>query len=372
MTPPTVTDVKTADEAVGTTVADAPEADLVDLKAELFNHQREEHLEWTFANEQVQQPLIQRLAEVNKELWLVLSMLILAAALNWMITAHQVVLGFYALPTLFSAYFYGRRHAVLTAFASVGTVILLASVNPTLLANANSVGSGANGRWYDLLAWGGTLMITAYAMGTLHERHQVKVQELQETYRGLLMILRQFIAKDKYTENHSYRVSVYAAKIAARMGFSAQRIEDVRAASLLHDIGKLDVSRKLLYKAEAITRDEMKQLGLHVPKGGNMLDPVGGPLRRILPIILAHHEKYDGSGEQKLQGDQIPIEARVVSVADVFDALTSDRPYRKAMSPYEARDVIVKGSGREFDPAVVGAFLTEMKRGGMEVPEIYL
>ena len=112
---------------------------------------------------------------------------------------------------------------------------------PTLLANGNTLGSGVNGRWYDLLAWGGTLMITAYAMGTLHERHQTKVQELQETYRGLLMILRQFIAKDKYTENHSYRVSVYAAKIAARMGFSAQRIEDVRAASLLHDIGKLGI-----------------------------------------------------------------------------------------------------------------------------------
>jgi len=372
MTAPSGTDLKATDELAQAGTATMPGEDMVDLKAELFNHEREEHLEWTFAEEEVEQPMSLRLAEVNKELWLVLSMLILAAALNWMVTAHQVVLGFYALPTLFSAYFYGRRHATLTAFASVGTVGLLAYVNPNLLTSTGTLGLGTAGRWYDLLAWGGTLMITAYAMGTLHERHQHKVRELQETYRGLIMILRQFAAKDQYAENHSYRVSIYAAKIAARMGFSAQRIEDVRAASLLHDIGKLDISRKLLYRAESVTREEDGRFGPDARRDGQMLDPLGGPLRRILPIILAHHEKFDGSGEQKLRGDQIPLEARVIAVADVFDALTSDRPHRKAMSPYEARDVVVRGSGREFDPAVVGAFLTEMKRGGMEVPEIYV
>ncbi len=91
-------------------------------------------------------------------------------------------------------------------------------------------------------------------MGTLHEHHQAKVAELRQTYHGLLLILRQFVSKDKYTDNHSYRVSIYAAKIASYLGLSPQNVEDIRDASLLHDIGKLDVSRSLLYKAARLTQ----------------------------------------------------------------------------------------------------------------------
>jgi hypothetical protein len=97
--------------------------------------------------------------------------------------------------------------------------------------------------------WGGVLLVTGYSMGTLYEHKSEQIRELQETYHGVLMILRHFIAKDAYTENHSYRVSIYAAKIAASVGLTSGRIEDVRAAALLHDIGKLDISRDLLYKA---------------------------------------------------------------------------------------------------------------------------
>jgi putative nucleotidyltransferase with HDIG domain len=181
------------------------------------------------------------------------------------------------------------------------------------------------------------------------------------------MILRHFISKDKYTENHSYRVSIYASRIAEALDFSPERIEDVRAAALLHDIGKLDVSREVLYKAARLNDAEMAEMRTHVERGIAILQPIGGSLRRVIPIILAHHDKFDGSGYHPTRGTDIPVEARIISVADVYDSLTSDRPYRKAMSPFDVREMIVKGSGTEFDPEVVDAFLGVFSRGEMEV-----
>lgn len=312
---------------------------------------------------------LDRIAEVNKELWLVLSMMVIAALLNYMVSGQRMVLGFYTLPTLYSAYFLGRRHATLTAVASIALVVLLALLNPRFLGDS---GAGLLGleAWYDIAVWGGILIITGYAMGTLHDRHRARIRDLHSTYRGLLIILRQFIGRDDYTENHCYRVSVYAARIGAQMGLSPERIEDLRSAALLHDIGKLEVSRKLLYKAASLSASEYEEMKSHVGHAEAMLQPLQGPLHRILPIILSHHEHYDGSGYGGTQAQHIPIEARVIGVADAYDALTSDRPYRKAMSPYDAKETIARESGSDFDPVVVDAFLTVFQRGEMEVPRI--
>ena len=315
--------------------------------------------------------VLDRLAEVNKELWLILSLLAIAALMNYLITGHRMLLGLYTLPTLFSAYFYGRRHATLTAFASVFLVGLLAHFNTKLFSDAADL-QFVQGRWYDITAWAGILIVTAYAMGTLHENSRTRLEELRNTYHGLLHILRQFVSKDKYTENHSYRVSIYATKIAAYLRLGPGRIEDVRAASLLHDIGKLDTSRQLLYKAARLSQDEFVEMKKHVDKSASMLEPAGGALRRIIPIILAHHDKFDGSGYHPNTGEEIPLEARIIAVGDVYDSLTSDRPYRKAMSPFEAKTIIVKGSGSEFDPRVVKAFLAAFAKGELEIPEVVL
>ena len=222
-------------------------------------------------------------------------------------------------------------------------------------------------RWLDITIWGGVLIITGYSMGTLCDHRAQQISELRETYHGVLMILRHFIAKDTYTENHSYRVSVYAARIAAALDLPFDRVEDVRAAALLHDIGKLDVSRELLYKAARLTKEEYEQMQQHVAKGVAMLEPVGGSLRRVIPIVLSHHDKFDGSGYHPTMGENIPLESRIIAVADVYDSLTSDRPYRKAMSPFDAKDIIVKGSETDFDPRVVEAFLTAFSFGEMDV-----
>jgi putative nucleotidyltransferase with HDIG domain len=309
--------------------------------------------------------ILGRFESVNKELWVVLSLFLIALLLNHFVATQRMVLSFYALPTLGSAYFYGRRHATLTAFASVLLVVGLLIFSD--FGSAEGLRGVSSDQWLDISVWGGLLIITGYLMGTLYEHMNHQVQELRSTYHGVLMILRHFISKDTYTENHSYRVSVYAARIAEQLGLNTVRIEDVRAAALLHDIGKLDISRDLLYKAAKLTNEEYEKVQQHVAKGIEMLQPVGGSLNRIIPIILAHHDKFDGTGYNPTRGEDIPLEARIIAVADVYDALTSDRPYRKAMSLFDARDVIVKGSGTEFDPQVVEAFQTVFRRGELEI-----
>jgi putative nucleotidyltransferase with HDIG domain len=301
---------------------------------------------------------------VNKELWLILSMFIIALLLNLLIDAQRMVLYFYTVPTVASAYLYGRRHATLTAFASVLLVtLLMVTTGPFKITAAATLPAA---RWLDLSAWGGTLILTAYLMGTLYEHKNAQLNELRETYHGVLLILRHFVSHDEYTEHHSYRVSVYATRIAAHLKLSQERIEDVRAAGLLHDIGKLEVSRDLLYKAARLTRQEYEDIQKHVGKGVEMLETVGGSLRRVIPIVLAHHDKFDGSGYHPTRGAEIPIEARIIAVADVYDSLTSDRPYRKAMSPFEVKDIIVKGKATDFDPHVVDAFLAAFQFGELD------
>jgi putative nucleotidyltransferase with HDIG domain len=310
-----------------------------------------------------------RLEAVNKELWLLLSLFCICFLLNLVVDGQRMVLSFYTLPTLGSAYIYGRRHATLTALGSVLLVTLMTWYNPVLFAGTVEVIRPVT-RWLDITVWGGVLIITGYSMGTLYDHKSAQINELRETYHGVLLILRHFIAKDTYTENHSYRVSVYAAKIASSLDLGLDRVEDVRAAALLHDIGKLDVSRELLYKAARLTKEEFEEMQQHVAKGAAMLEPVGGSLRRVIPIVLAHHDKFDGSGYNPNRGEGIPLEARIISVADVYDSLTSDRPYRKAMSPFDAKEIIVKGAGSDFDPQVVSAFVDAFRRGELEVPAV--
>ncbi len=257
----------------------------------------------------------------------------------------------------------------MTAFLTIILVGILLRFNSEIFGNRNTM-TMVSGKWYHMMAWGSVLICTAYAMGTLYERHLQKVRELRKTYQGLIVILRHFISKDQYTENHCYRVSIYAAKIAFHLGLDDEAIEDIRSAGLLHDIGKLKISRELLYKAAKLSDEEYQEIKNHVKNGAEILEPLKGPLGRIIPIILAHHDRFDGKGYRPNSGEEIPLGARILAVADVYDALTSDRPYRKAMAPTEAKEIIVKGSGRDFDPKVVGGFLKAFQQGEMDVPNL--
>ena len=311
--------------------------------------------------------ILQKFAEVNKELWIILSLLAIVLAMNYLLSGQRMLLGLYTIPTLISAYAFGRRHATLTAIASILLVVLFTHFKPELFTERVSADLRTDG-WSDIAVWGGILVITAYAMGTLYERNIKKEQELLDTYQGLTAILRQFISNDEYTHSHGYRVSIYAAEIASYMHFSPEQIENVRSAALLHDLGKDETSRNLLNKTAHLTDDEYQHIKSHAEKGSQVQKPVDGSFKRIIPIILSHREHHEGSGHYVSQGKDIPIEGRVIAVADVYDSLVSDSPYRKAMSPYEAKKVIENGAGTDFDPRVVEAFIEAFSRDDLEVP----
>jgi HD-GYP domain-containing protein (c-di-GMP phosphodiesterase class II) len=313
-----------------------------------------------------------RLAQINQELWLALSLFVIAGLINWLIASHRLMIGFYTLPTLFSAYVYGRRHAVLTAAASIFMVLLVVLTHKSLFLDPTLV--SAYEQSADLIIWAGLLLITAYAMGTLYERKESHLAELRQTYFGLLEILQQFISNDKYTQNHSHRVALYASTIGNQMGFDELQLDDLRAAALLHDVGKLETSRELLRNAASLSPEEIaetrKDIHTDIQKGVALLEPVGGSLYRVLPIILAQHDRFDGSGSRLYKGNEIPVEARVLAVADAYDTLTSDRQYRRGVTPFEAKQIIVADAGASFDPTVIDAFVNAFEHGELEIPEI--
>src|SRR5688572_3906844 len=271
--------------------------------------------------------VLTKIEQVNKELWILLALFAVSLLLNHLVASQRMLLSFYAFPTLVSAYFYGRRHATLTACASVLLVILL-MVKPGAVSIPGAAGvTQSYETWLELTVWGGSLVITGWLMGALHDHKNAQVAELRDTYHGVLMILRHFISNDEYTENHCYRVSQYATRLAGALGLSSGRVEDVRAAALLLDIGKLDVSRELLCRAAALTREEFEQIQRHGRIGMDLFEPVGGSLRTVIPIILARHDKNTDGGTAVDGGPStaIPLEAHIIRLADVYDGLTTDR-----------------------------------------------
>jgi len=163
---------------------------------------------------------------------------------------------------------------------------------------------------------------------------------------------------DQETQSHSNRVSTIAVMIAHAMRRPEHEIENIRAAALLHDLGKLGVSNEVLQKIGTLTEDERELIRSHTMRGAEIIRPVGGKVVQILPFIIYHHEQYDGTGYHKLIGEDIPLGARIIAVADVYDALMSDRSYRKGVSPAAAREHIIANASKYFDPVVVDAFVS--------------
>ncbi len=166
--------------------------------------------------------------------------------------------------------------------------------------------------------------------------------------------------RDEETEGHSQRVTAMTLRIAGMMGMKDEELAHVRRGALLHDIGKMGIPDDILLKPGQLTDDEWEIMSKHPVYAFEMLSPIAY-LRPALDIPYCHHEKFDGSGYPRgLTGEKIPLAARIFAVVDVFDALTSDRPYRKAWSREEALEQIRKESGAHFDPQVVEVFLKEI------------
>jgi len=170
--------------------------------------------------------------------------------------------------------------------------------------------------------------------------------------------------KDRYIRGHPERTSAQAAALAEEMGLSPERVRDIQVAGLLHDIGKVTVSEGILNKPGKLTRREFDSIKDHPIVGATLVSQVKG-FERLVPIVRHHHERFDGKGyPDGLAGEEIPLEARILSVVDVFDALTHQRSYRKALNREEAIGELERGAGTQFDPAVVAVFLAELKRRG--------
>jgi len=183
-------------------------------------------------------------------------------------------------------------------------------------------------------------------------------EELKETFYDTIQAFAETIEmRDPYTGGHTKRVMEYSLAIGKRMGLPRSEREKLKLSAILHDIGKIGVMDEVLLKPGKLTPEEFKHMMRHAEIGPEVLSRIRR-LKDILPGIKHHHERYDGNGYPSgLKGDDIPIIARIIAVADSFDAMTSDRPYRKGLSLEAGLEEVKRNSGTQFDPSAVKAFL---------------
>lgn len=190
----------------------------------------------------------------------------------------------------------------------------------------------------------------------------VENARLYDDLRGLFYntvetLIRALQARDPYTSGHSTRVSRYCLLMADKLEFSTKTKHSVYLASMLHDIGKIGISDNVLQHPGKLTEDEWEIIREHPQLGASMIQMLG-EMHPIVPLILHHHEAYDGSGYPAgIKGENIPLISRIIAVADTFDAMTSDRPYRERRSKYEAIAELKNCSGQKYDPEIVQVFL---------------
>jgi len=193
-----------------------------------------------------------------------------------------------------------------------------------------------------------------------HNLEQKVAEQTREIRRVSLGALESLVAaleaKDRYTAGHSRRVSRVALAIGQMLNLSEDEMEDLRWGALLHDIGKIAVDPDVQNKPGKLTPEEYRQVMIHASEGAHIVEPLVN--ERVFGMIAHHHDHYDGSGlDQTADGEAIPLGARIIAVADTFDAMTSDRPYRSAMTASDSVVEIASCSGTQLDPVVVKALL---------------
>ncbi len=193
-------------------------------------------------------------------------------------------------------------------------------------------------------------------------------EELEAAYFDTINVLANSIeARDRYTRRHTDRVRYLTEVLAVQLGWSGEKLKEVRMGGILHDVGKISVPDHILNKPGPLTKEEFAVMKKHPEIGKRMLEGIDF-LRPALPYVLYHHEKFDGTGyPYGLRGEEIPFEGRLLAVADTFDAIISDRPYRKGASFEKAISELEEFSGRQFDPQVVRAFMAVWENNVLEI-----
>ncbi|MBN1526262.1 MAG: diguanylate cyclase [Candidatus Omnitrophica bacterium] len=184
----------------------------------------------------------------------------------------------------------------------------------------------------------------------------------QSLFESIFAFAKTIELKDHYTGEHAEKMAGYAAEIARMMHLAPEQIEHIRQASILHDLGKIGISDKILHKKSKLTKKEFEEIRAHPQIAVDILRPIHF-MSDIIPLILHHHERWDGKGYPTgLKGQEIPIGARIIAIADVYQALTSVRPYHEAYPKKDAIKILKKGAGTQFDPNIVNIFLRILKR----------
>jgi len=288
------------------------------------------------------------MSKIAKESILLLSLFLIAATVQFFAQSLPMALCIYFLPTLYSAYYFGRRHATLTAFACVFLVVLMDFLNNMMPSHRVLTLPGE--RLFNFAIWAGSLAVVGYVMGTLYERKEAMTADIRDSFSGLLLVLQHFMVNEKLGTGESQRVVEASTRMAEAMGLGSDRVELLRSAVLLRDLGKLGISHDILYKAADMTRDEVVASFRKPRKADARAQAVGNSLRRVIPIIVAQQIVQ----EQGARSVNVPIEAHILTVADAYQKLTSGVG-GKALSPQQAEEEILAGAGQKYHSGVVEA-----------------
>lgn len=257
------------------------------------------------------------------------------------------------LPVFLAAIWFGMRSTVL-----VLACISIVYVGHVWLQWSNNVAENLNQYGHVISLW--AVGVTAGAMASAERRAKQAMLDMQEgALAGLVTALD---AREHGTGQHSLRVRDYAVRIGSAMGMGEHALHVIGQGALLHDIGKIGIPDEILLKPGELSSTEWELMRQHTQIGHEILNRVP-LLNDVADIVLTHHERFDGTGYPAgLKGEEIPVGARIFAVADVFDALTTDRPYRQAMAVERATSMIVEESGKHFDPEVIDAFVSAQLR----------
>jgi putative nucleotidyltransferase with HDIG domain len=262
--------------------------------------------------------------------------------IDYFVVHKYAFLLFYFIPVLLAGFYLGRRQAMFAALLATGFVVFT-----TLVHGTGTVAPNAESTFWNLVIWSSFLILTGAIVGQLQEKNQVQLAQLQDAYLGIIAILTKYLeAADTYTKSHSERVAAISTELARRLGLSPEQVHDIRIAALLHDIGKIEVI-ELIHRASALDPAEKAEVDNHTRLGAQLLLTAGAVLQNAIPMVLHHHRRYEDGRET------IPIGARILAVADAYDAIVSDRPYRAGRHHWQAVEILQEGAGTQFDPQVV-------------------
>jgi putative nucleotidyltransferase with HDIG domain len=295
------------------------------------------------------------LKKVNLKLIILLIISAASLLIFYFVEEKEIFINFFFIPTLFAGYAYDAKGGVITAIISIMFVSVIAFM---------SFDNYINFITHKILLWGCFLIISGYIIGTLTE-------QINATYLGTIATLALAMeSRDPYTYGHSSRVAEVAVRIAKNLRLPKTEQNILRTAGMLHDIGKFGVREDILRKKGTLTVEEYDHIKQHPLIGVSILSPVR-LLKDVIPYIYCHHENIDGTGYFHKKGLAIPLGARILAVADAYDAMTTDRPYRKALSRDEILKIFLEKSGRQYDKKVVDALfkITNSLKLNIEAPQ---